>query len=124
MHCWAFGCQRHNGLQEPESHGSAWSQGIRHIKDPKRFMQATRAQKKRLTDHVIPGRDVPKYSTQVLMIVINEPGAMPTRHYARSTVRGVYKIFSKAMHEPCKRDDKADLVNNAYAKSSGIRIYS
>jgi hypothetical protein len=56
------------------------------------------------------------------MIAINEPGAVPIRHYARSTVRGVNKISSEAMSESCKRDDKQDLVNNAYAKSIGIRI--
>jgi hypothetical protein len=37
---------------------------------------------------------------------------------------GVYKISGEATHESCKRDDKPDLVNNAYAKSIGNLIYS
>ena len=37
---------------------------------------------------------------------------------------GVYKISGEAMYESCKRNDKPNLVNNAYAKSIGIRVYS
>ncbi|MCP2871835.1 aldehyde ferredoxin oxidoreductase C-terminal domain-containing protein, partial [Salmonella enterica subsp. enterica serovar Typhimurium] len=52
------------------------------------------------------------YGTQVLMNVINEIGAMPTRNHKDVQFEGARKISAEAMHEPRESDGKAQLVNN------------
>ena len=55
--------------------------GVGGVKDPKAFMQATVAAKKVLADNAVTGQGLPKFGTQVLMNVINEMGALPTRNH-------------------------------------------
>ena len=61
--------------------------GTATIKDPKAFMAATVAAKKVLADNAVTGQGLPKYGTQVLMNVINEMGALPTRNRQGRAVR-------------------------------------
>jgi aldehyde:ferredoxin oxidoreductase len=89
------------------------TKGIGNIKDPKRFMRETYAQKKVLADSAVTGQGLPKYGTQVLMNVINESGAMPTRNMREVQFEGAHKISGEAMHEPRKSDGKPNLVTNA-----------
>jgi aldehyde:ferredoxin oxidoreductase len=86
--------------------------GTAKIKDPKAFMAATVAAKKVLADNAVTGQGLPKYGTQVLMNVINEMGALPTRNAKEVQFEGASKISGEAMHEKRPTDGKANLVTN------------
>ena len=89
------------------------TRGVGNIKDPTAFMKATQAAKKVLADNAVTGEGLPKYGTQVLMNVINEVGAMPTRNMLEIQFEGADKISGEAMHEPRESDGKPNLVTNA-----------
>ncbi len=89
------------------------TQGVRTVKDPTRFMEATTAAKKVLADNAVTGQGLPTYGTQVLMNVINETGALPTRNHRDVQFEGAGKISGEAMHEPRPTDGKPNLVTNA-----------
>ena len=89
------------------------TQGLNTIKDPARFMEATTAAKKVLADNAVTGQGLPTYGTQVLMNVINETGALPTRNHRDVQFDGAGKISGEAMHEPRASDGKPNLVTNA-----------
>jgi len=88
------------------------SKGVSNIRDFKEFMKATTAAKKVLADHPVTGQGLPKYGTQVLMNVINEIGALPTRNHHDVQFEGAKNISGEAMHEPRKTDGKPNLVTN------------
>ena len=83
------------------------------IKDPQEFMKATTAAKKVLADHMVTGQGLPTYGTQVLMNVINEIGALPTRNHRDVQFEDARKISAEAMREKRPTDGKAQLVTNA-----------
>ncbi len=87
--------------------------GVGNIKDPKRFMAAVNAGKKVLADNAVTGQGLPKYGTQVLMNVINEIGALPTRNMSEVRFEGAADVSGEAMHEPRKSDGKPNLTTNA-----------
>jgi aldehyde:ferredoxin oxidoreductase len=82
------------------------------IRDPKAFMQAVAASKKVLHDNAVTGQGLPKFGTQVLMNVINEIGALPTRNHRDVQFEGARKISAEAMYEKRPTDGKANLVTN------------
>jgi aldehyde:ferredoxin oxidoreductase len=86
--------------------------GVGNIRDPRAFMKATVAAKKVLADNAVTGQGLPTYGTQVLMNVINEMGAMPTRNHRDVQFEGAKDISGEAMHEPRKTDGKKNLVTN------------
>ncbi len=86
--------------------------GVR-VKDPKRFMDATNAAKKVLADNAVTGQGLPAMGTQVLMNVINEVGALPTRNHRDIQFDGASKISAEAMAEVRETDGKPNLVTNA-----------
>ena len=86
--------------------------GVGNIRDPRAFMKATVAAKKVLADNAVTGQGLPTYGTQVLMNVINEMGAMPTRNHRDVQFEGAKDISGEAMHEPRKSDGKKNLVTN------------
>jgi aldehyde:ferredoxin oxidoreductase len=86
--------------------------GVGNIRDPRAFMKATVAAKKVLADNAVTGQGLPTYGTQVLMNVINEMGAMPTRNHRDVQFDGAKDISGEAMHEPRKTDGKKNLVTN------------
>jgi aldehyde:ferredoxin oxidoreductase len=88
------------------------TKGVGNIRDPKAFMAATVAAKKVLADNAVTGQGLPKFGTQVLMNVINEIGALPTRNHRDVQFEGAKDISAEAMHAPRKSDGKANLVNN------------
>ncbi len=88
------------------------TKGVGNIRDPKAFMAATVAAKKVLADNAVTGSGLPTYGTQVLMNVINEIGAMPTRNHRDIQFDGAKDISGEAMHEPRKTDGKKNLVTN------------
>ncbi|MBI5109450.1 MAG: aldehyde ferredoxin oxidoreductase family protein [Rhodocyclales bacterium] len=83
------------------------------LKDAKGFMAATKAAKKVLADNAVTGQGLPKYGTQVLMNVINEMGALPTRNHRDVQFEDARKISGEAMHEKRPTDGKTHLVTNA-----------
>lgn len=89
------------------------TRGVGNIKDPVAFMQAVNAGKKVLAEGPVTAEGLPTYGTQVLMNVINEVGAMPTRNFKDVQFEGAAKISAEAMHEPRPSDGKPNLVTNA-----------
>ncbi|MDC0948247.1 aldehyde ferredoxin oxidoreductase family protein [Gammaproteobacteria bacterium] len=89
------------------------TKGVGNIKDPQRFIKETFAQKKVLADNAVTGQGLPAYGTQVLMNVINEVGALPTRNMRDVQFEGAGKISAEAMAEPRESDGKPNLTRNA-----------
>ena len=89
------------------------NKGVGNIKDPKRFLQVTQEQKQVLAENAVTGQGLPAYGTQVLMNVINEIGAMPTRNMREVKFEGAHKISAEAMAEKRPGDGRANLVTNA-----------
>ena len=83
------------------------------VKDAPRFMKAVAAGKKVLADNAVTGQGLPAFGTQVLMNVINETGALPTRNHRDSQFEGAHAISAEAMAEPRASDGKPNLVTNA-----------
>jgi aldehyde:ferredoxin oxidoreductase len=88
------------------------TKGVGNIRDFKAFMAATAAGKKVLKDNAVTGQGLPTYGTQVLMNVINEVGALPTRNHRDVQFEGARDISAEAMREKRKTDGKANLVTN------------
>jgi aldehyde:ferredoxin oxidoreductase len=87
--------------------------GVSGIKDFKAFMKAATEAKKVLADNAVTGQGLPKFGTQVLMNVINEIGALPTRNSQDVQFEGARKISAEAMYEKRPGDGKANLITNA-----------
>ena len=88
------------------------TRGVGNVRDPKAFMQATQAAKAVLAANAVTGQGLPKYGTQVLMNVINEIGALPTRNHRDVQFEGAKDISAEAMHAPRRTDGKPNLVTN------------
>jgi aldehyde:ferredoxin oxidoreductase len=88
------------------------TQGVSTVKNPKAFMTATKEAKKVLADNAVTGQGLPTYGTQVLMNVINEVGALPTRNHQDVQFDGAKDISAEAMATPRATDGKAHLVTN------------
>ena len=89
------------------------TKGVSGVKDFPAFLAATQAAKKVLKDNAVTGQGLPTYGTQVLMNVINEIGALPTRNHRDVQFEEAGKISAEAMHEKRPTDGKAHLVTNA-----------
>jgi aldehyde:ferredoxin oxidoreductase len=89
------------------------TKGVGNIKDFGKFMQAVNAGKKVLADNAVTGQGLPTYGTQVLMNVINEMGALPTRNMREVQFEGASKVSGEAMHEKRPSDGKPNLTTNA-----------
>jgi aldehyde:ferredoxin oxidoreductase len=81
------------------------------VADPEAFFQAVDAGKRVLAGNAVTGQGLPTYGTQVLMNVINELGALPTRNGREVQFEGARAISGEAMHEPRPTDGKPNLVN-------------
>ena len=89
------------------------TQGVSGVKDFKEFLKVTTEKKKILAENGVTGAGLPKYGTQVLMNVINEIGALPTRNHKDIQFEGAGKISAEAMYEKRPTDGKTHLVTNA-----------
>ena len=89
------------------------TRGVGNIKDPARFMETAREQKQVLADHPVTGEGLPTLGTQVLMNVINETGALPTRNMREVKFDGASKISAEQMLEVRKTDGRPNLTTNA-----------
>ena len=88
------------------------TKGVGNIVNPKEFMKVTFEKKKILADNAVTGQGLPTYGTQVLMNVINEIGALPTRNHRDSQFEGAKDISAEAMATPRATDGKKQLVTN------------
>src|SRR5574343_701759 len=88
------------------------TKGVGNVRDPKAFMQVTAEKKKILADNAVTGQGLPAYGTQVLMNVINEVGALPTRNHRDVQFEGAKDISAEAMLTPRATDGKKHLVTN------------
>ncbi|MCG8508978.1 MAG: aldehyde ferredoxin oxidoreductase family protein, partial [Rhodospirillales bacterium] len=87
------------------------TQGIK-VNDFKKFMAAVSAGKKVLAENAVTGQGLSAYGTQVLMNVINETGALPTRNHRDVQFEGANRISAEAMAEKRPTDGKSNLVTN------------
>ncbi|RZS56816.1 aldehyde ferredoxin oxidoreductase family protein [Sphaerotilus mobilis] len=88
------------------------TKGVGNIANPKEFMRVTFEKKKILHDNAVTGQGLPTYGTQVLMNVINEMGALPTRNHKDIQFEGAKDISAEAMATPRATDGKKQLVTN------------
>jgi aldehyde:ferredoxin oxidoreductase len=88
------------------------TKGVGNIKDPAAFMKAVKEKKKILADNAVTGQGLPAFGTQVLMNVINEMGALPTRNHQDVQFEGAKDISAEAMVAVRKTDGKKHLVTN------------
>jgi aldehyde:ferredoxin oxidoreductase len=88
------------------------TKGVGNVADPKEFMRVTFEKKKILADNAVTGQGLPTYGTQVLMNVINEIGALPTRNHKDVQFEGAKDISAEAMAAPRATDGKKHLVTN------------
>jgi len=79
---------------------------VGNVRDPKAFMKSTAEKKKILAENAVTGQGLPTYGTQVLMNVINEVGALPTRNHQDVQFEGAKDISAEAMATPRKTDGK------------------
>ncbi len=89
------------------------TKGVGNLFDAKRFMTSVAEEKKVLADNAVTGEGLPALGTQVLMNVINEVGALPTRNMSEVQFEGASKIGGEAMLEPRESDGKPNLTTNA-----------
>jgi aldehyde:ferredoxin oxidoreductase len=82
------------------------------VKDPAAFLSATADAKAVLAENAVTGQGLPAFGTQVLMNVINETGALPTRNMRDVQFEGASKIGAEAMVEPRESDGKPNLLTN------------
>ncbi len=88
------------------------TKGVGNLHDAKEFMRVTAEKKKILHDNAVTGQGLPTYGTQVLMNVINEMGALPTRNHRDVAFEGAKDISAEAMATPRATDGKKPLVTN------------
>ena len=81
------------------------------VKDFPTFLAATEAGKKVLKENAVTGQGLPAYGTQVLMNVINETGALPSRNHRDVQFDKAHAISAEAMHEK-RADGKSNLITN------------
>ena len=86
--------------------------GVGNLVDPKTFLKVTAEKKKILAENALTGQGLPAYGTQVLMNIINEVGALPTRNHRDVQFEGAKDISAEAMGTPRKTDGKKPLVTN------------
>ena len=88
------------------------TKGVANMANPKEFMRVTFEKKKILADNAVTGQGLPTFGTQVLMNVINEIGASPTRNHRDVQFEGAKDISAEAMATPRQTDGKKPLVTN------------
>ncbi len=88
------------------------TKGVGNLRDPKGFLKVTAEKKKILAENAVTGAGLPTYGTQVLMNVINEMGALPTRNHRDVQFEGAKDISAEAMATPRASDGKKHLVTN------------
>lgn len=99
------------GAKNIKAYAVRGTQGVK-VKDGRKFLAATSDAKAVLQENAVTGEGLPTYGTQVLMNVINEAGAMPTRNSRAVQFEGAFKISAEAMHETRDSDGLKNLQTN------------
>ncbi len=86
--------------------------GVR-VNDGKAFLEATGKGKAVLAENAVTGQGLPTYGTQILMNVINEVGALPTRNHKDVQFESAGDISAEKMAEKRSSDGKSNLITNA-----------
>ena len=73
--------------------------GRRQAEDPEAFKDANQRFVKGLRDHAVTGQGLPGFGTNVLVNVVNEAGAFPTRNFKEGRFEGASKISGETMAE-------------------------
>ena len=89
------------------------TKGVSGIEDFTEFAKVTKEKKAILAENAVTGQGLPTYGTKVLMNVINEMGALPTRNHKSVQFEDANAISAEAMAKPRESDGKAQLVTNA-----------
>jgi len=76
------------------------------------FFKASLAGKEVLAENGVTGQGLPAFGTQVLMNVINETGALPTRNFKDVQFEHANDISAEAMAEVRDSDGKSNLIAN------------
>ncbi|MBU2549738.1 MAG: aldehyde ferredoxin oxidoreductase [Proteobacteria bacterium] len=69
------------------------------LKDAEAFKDAAKRFAKALTDHPVTSGGLPTYGTDVLINIINEAGALPTRNFSRGRFEGAEKVGGETLNE-------------------------
>ena len=67
--------------------------------DPEAFKEAAKRFAKALTDHPVTSGGLPTYGTDVLINVINEAGALPTRNFSQGRFENAEKVSGETLNE-------------------------
>lgn len=89
------------------------TKGVSGVDNMGEFAKVTMEKKKILAENAVTGEGLPAYGTQVLMNVINEMGALPTRNHKAVQFESAGDISAEAMAKPRESDGKPHLVTNA-----------
>lgn len=89
------------------------TKGVGGVDNMAEFAKVTMEKKKILAENAVTGQGLPAYGTQVLMNVINEMGALPTRNHKSVQFENAGDISAEAMAKPRESDGKPHLVTNA-----------
>jgi len=89
------------------------TKGVGGVDNIGEFAKVTMEKKKILAENAVTGEGLPAYGTQVLMNVINEMGALPTRNHKAVQFESAGDISAEAMAKPRESDGKPHLVTNA-----------
>lgn len=84
------------------------------IADKDKFLAASKAFAKGLTEHPVTGQGLPTYGTNVLVNIINEAGGLPTRNFRMGRFEGANKISGETMYEYIV-DRKGKPTHNCHA---------
>jgi len=82
------------------------------VEDVDTFLTATANAKTVLAENAVTGQGLPAFGTQVLMNVINEVGALPTRNHRDVQFEGAGDISAEKMAEKRASDGKSNLITN------------
>ncbi|MBI2195358.1 MAG: aldehyde ferredoxin oxidoreductase family protein [Planctomycetes bacterium] len=85
---------------------------------PRDFLAATWAKKAKLRTHPVTGTGLPTYGTNVLMNVINEAGAMPTRNFQQAQFEGADSISGETLGGAWSRQRVGEKVTEKELASS------
>jgi aldehyde:ferredoxin oxidoreductase len=73
--------------------------GLAPLVDPEAFKEAAKRFAKALTDHPVTSGGLPTYGTDVLINIINEAGALPTRNFSEGRFEGADKVGGETLNE-------------------------
>lgn len=78
------------------------------VKDKERFKAAAKKFSDILLGHPVTGQGLPAYGTNILMNIINEAGALPTRNFAKGRFDGAAEVSGEKLAQVCaERGGKA-----------------